>query len=61
LDLNKDGIVDESEMLAAKQEISELENTIQTQSFSGWRKNKMQSIINVLKSKIGEDDQTKTY
>ena len=61
LDLNKDGIVDESEMLAAKQEISELENTIQSQSFSGWRKNKMQSIINVLKSKIGEDDQTKTY
>lgn len=61
LDLNKDGIVDENEIQAAKQEISELENTIQTQSFSGWRKNKMQSIINVLKSKIGEDDQTKTY
>ena len=61
LDLNRDGIVDENEIQAAKQEISELENTIQTQSFSGWRKNKMQSIINVLKSKIGEDDQTKTY
>jgi hypothetical protein len=61
LDLNKDGIVDESEIQAAKQEISELENTIQTQSFSGWRKNKMQSIINTLKFKIGEDDQTKTY
>jgi len=61
LDLNKDGIVDKNEIQAVKQEISELENSIQTQSFSGWRKNKMQSIINVLKSKIGEDDQTKTY
>lgn len=61
LDLNKDGIVDGSEIQAAKQKISELETSTQTQSFSGWRKNKMQSIINTLKSKIGEEDQTKTY
>ena len=61
LDLNKDGIVDESEMLAAKQTIAEIENKLSTQSLSGWRQRKLMGEIASLKSKIGEDDQTKTY
>lgn len=54
-------VVDTNEMLAAKHEIAELETSLQTQSFSGWRKNKMQNIINTLKNKIGGEDTTKTY
>ena len=60
LDLNKDGIVDESEMLAAKQKIAEIEDRISTQSLSGWRQRKLMGEIASLKSKI-EEDQTKTY
>jgi len=60
LDLNKDGIVDESEMLAAKQKIAEIENRISTQSLSGWRQRKLMGEIASLKSKV-EEDQTKTY
>jgi len=61
LDLNKDGIVDESEKAIAKQKIEELEHSIETKSLSGWRQRKLQNEINSLKSKIGEDDTTKTY
>ena len=60
LDLNKDGIVDESEMLAAKQKIAEIEDRMSTQSLSGWRQRKLMGEIASLKSKI-EEDQTKTY
>ena len=60
LDLNKDGIVDESEMLAAKQKIAEIEDRISTQSLSGWRQRKLMGEIASLKSKV-EEDQTKTY
>ena len=60
LDLNKDGIVDESEMLAAKQKIAEIKDRMSTQSLSGWRQRKLMGEIASLKSKI-EEDQTKTY
>jgi hypothetical protein len=61
LDLNKDGIVDENEIQAAKQKIAEIENKLSTQSLSGWRQRKLMGEIASLKSKIKEDDQTKTY
>ena len=61
LDLNKDGIVDENEIQAAKQKIAEIENKLSTQSLSGWRQRKLAGEIAFLKSKIKEDDQTKTY
>jgi len=61
LDLNRDGIVDENEIQAAKQKIAEIENKISTQSLSGWRQRKLAGEIASLKSKIKEDDQTKTY
>jgi Skp family chaperone for outer membrane proteins len=41
LDLNKDGIVDENEIQAAKQKIAEIENKLSTQSLSGWRQRKL--------------------
>lgn len=63
LDLNKDGIVDENEILAAKQTIAEIEDKLSTQaqSMSGWRQRKLQNEINTLKAKIREGDTTKTY
>ena len=61
LDLNKDGIVDESEMAIAKQKIEELEHNIETKSLSGWWLKKVKNQINSLKSKVGEEDETKTY
>lgn len=61
LDLNKDGIVDENEIQVAKQKITEIENKLSTQSLSGWRQRKLQNEINFLKSKVDEEDQTKTY
>ena len=60
LDLNRDGIVDENERAIAKQKIEELETRLQT-PVSGWRQRKIQSEINSLKSKVGEEDETKTY
>jgi hypothetical protein len=61
LDLNKDGIVDESEMLAAKQKIAEIENKLENQPLlSGWRQKKLRNEIDLLKAKV-EDEQTKTY
>jgi hypothetical protein len=61
LDLNKDGIVDEDEIAIAKQQIKELENSLETRSFSGWWVKKLKNQIHSLKSKIEEDDTTKTY
>jgi predicted nucleic acid-binding Zn-ribbon protein len=61
LDLNKDGIVDESEISATQQKITEIEDKLSTQSLSGWRTKKLQNEINSLKSKIERDDTTKTY
>jgi hypothetical protein len=61
LDLNKDGIVDESEMAVAKQKIAELEQTLETKSLGGWWLKKVKDQINSLKSKVGEEDETKTY
>jgi hypothetical protein len=61
LDLNKDGIVDESEMAVAKQKIAELEQTLETKSLGGWWVKKLKNQIDSLKSKIKEEDETKTY
>ena len=61
LDLNKDGVVDESEILAAKQKIAEIEYRLENQPLlSGWRKKKLKDEIESLKFKA-EDDTTKTY
>jgi hypothetical protein len=61
LDLNKDGVVDESEIAVAKQKIAELEYNIETKSLGGWWLKKVKDQINSLKSKVGEEDETKTY
>jgi len=61
LDLNKDGIVDESEKAIAKQKIAELEYNIEAKSLSGWRTKKLQNEIDSLKSKIEGENTTKTY
>jgi hypothetical protein len=60
LDLNKDGIVDKNEALAAKKQIEEIETRMQN-PLSGWRLKKLMNQISSLKSKVGEDDTTKTY
>jgi hypothetical protein len=60
LDLNKDGIVDESERAIAKQKIAEIENRIQN-PISGWKLKNLMNQISSLKNKIGEEDETKTY
>jgi len=62
LDLNKDGIVDNSEIESAKQKIKELESRISS-GLSGFRKNKIAEELKILKSKLpkDDDDQTKIY
>ena len=60
LDLNQDGIVDENEIQIAKQQISDIENKLSTQSLSGWRHKKLKNEVDLLKSKI-EEEQTKIY
>ena len=62
LDLNKDGIVDEEEINIALSRIKELQTSLQTKSLSGWRRNKIVSEIENLKSLLPpEDDLTITY
>jgi len=60
LDLNRDGIVDENEIAIAKQQIEKLETRLQN-PLSGWRLKKLINQISSLKTKIGEEDETKTY
>ncbi|MFZ9303290.1 MAG: hypothetical protein ACO239_07960 [Sediminibacterium sp.] len=60
LDLNRDGIVDENERAIAKQQIEELETRLRN-PLSSWRIKKLTNQIDSLKSKIGKEDETKTY
>ena len=61
LDLNQDGIVDETEIKKAKNTIKELEKHLQT-NISSWRRKKIRDKIELLKNKLPlEDNQTKTY
>jgi peptidoglycan hydrolase CwlO-like protein len=61
LDLNKDGIVDESEISASQKKIVEIEYRLENQpTLSGWRRKKLKDEIESLKFKT-EDDTTKTY
>ena len=60
LDLNKDGIVDESEIDIAKNKIQKLKNQLK-QSISGWRRKKIQNELKQLENKFKNDDETKTY
>ena len=60
LDLNQDGIIDENEIQIAKKKISDIENKLSTQSLSGWRHKKLKNEVDLLKSKI-EEEQTKIY
>jgi hypothetical protein len=62
LDLNKDDIIYEDEILRTKQQISKLENALQTQPISSWKMKKIQNEIDFLKYQIeAEEEQTKTY
>ena len=62
LDLNKDGIVDEEEIKIALSRIKDLQSSLETKSLSGWRRNKIISEIDKLKSLLPpEDDLTITY
>ena len=60
LDLNKDGIVDESEIDIAKNKIQNLKSQLK-QSISGWRRKKIQNELKQLENKFKNDDETKTY
>ena len=62
LDLNQDGVVDEEEINIALSRIKELQTSLRTKSLSGWRRNKIISEIDKLKSLLPpEDDLTITY
>ena len=62
LDLNKDGVIDIEEINIAKKRIQELQNILQSQSLSGWRRNKISSEIDRIKNLLPpEDDLTITY
>lgn len=60
-DLNKDGVLDNTEIQNIKSQIKLLKNRM-TGSLSSWRKNKIQSEISQLESLLPpEDDTTKIY
>jgi len=62
LDLNKDGIIDSEEIQAAKTQIKNLQQILSTKSLSGWRRNKIISEIERIKSLLPpKDDLTITY
>lgn len=62
LDLNKDGIIDSEEIQAAQIQIKNLQQILSTKSLSGWRRNKIISEIERIKSLIPpKDDLTITY
>jgi hypothetical protein len=61
LDLNEDGIIDESEIIAAKKMIKDLESQLKP-GLSSFRSNKIIGEINQIKSSLpNEDDETKIY
>jgi hypothetical protein len=61
LDLNQDGIIDESEINIAEQKVRNLEKQLKT-SISGWRRNKIINELSILKSQLkSNEDETKTY
>ena len=61
LDTNQDGIVDQSEIEAAKQKIKSLYSQLNG-GISSWRRNKIQTEIDHLQNQLPkDDDQTKTY
>ena len=59
LDLNQDGIVDESEINRAKSKLNILKKQL-TQSISSWRRNKINIEIKNLENRLNNDE-TKTY
>ena len=60
LDLNKDGVVDENETIKAQQQIKSLQAQLNS-GISSWRKNKIKREINLIKSQLPNEDETKTY
>ena len=60
LDLNKDGVIDENEIIKAQQQIKFLQTQLNS-SISSWRKNKIKQEINLIKSQLPNEDETKTY
>ena len=62
LDLNQDGVIDEEEINIAISRIKELQYSLKTKNLSGWRRNKIVTEIDRLKSLLPpEDDLTITY
>lgn len=63
LDLDKDGVISEEEIKAAKTLLAHLQNQLATQSISGWRMNKLKTQIKTLEQQINnsENDITKIY
>ena len=60
LDINKDGVLDQNEILIAKTELNHLYHQL-TKNPSGWRKNKIEERIIKIKNHLPDDDNTKTY
>ncbi|MDB4272257.1 hypothetical protein N9875_00360 [bacterium] len=60
LDLNKDGVLDEIEIQTAEDKIENLKNRL-LEPLSQFRKRKIQEEIDDIKSKISDNDETKTY
>ena len=60
LDLNKDGVLDEIEIQTAEDKIENLKNRL-LEPLSQFRKRKIQEEIDDIKSKLPNNDETKTY
>ena len=60
LDLNKDGVLDEIEIQTAEDKIENLKNRL-LEPLSQFRKRKIQEEIDDIKSKLLDNDETKTY
>ena len=60
LDLNKDGVLDEIEIQTAEDKIENLKNRL-LEPLSQFRKRKIQEEIDDIKSKLSDNDETKTY
>lgn len=61
LDINKDGIVDDEEIIIAQNKIKAIENELQNTSLSGWRSNKLRQKIEKLKKSIPPDNNIIDY
>ena len=61
LDLNKDGVIDDEEILISQNKINTIENELKNNSLSGWRSNKMRREVEELRQKMVKDDNIIDY